>query len=258
VRRPLIGVTTYHRDRAGAAGATGGGRERFHLPAAYVDAVRAVGGLPVLLPPGDDRPGEILESLDGLVLCGGGDIDPALFGGPTGHAAQYSTCAERDGFELALLREALARRTPVLAICRGLQVLNVALGGDLHVHLPDVVGDSVMHRVSRERHSVHPVRLEPGSRLAALFGALLLDVPSWHHQAVARLGAGLRAVAWADDGTIEAVEVEDRPEVLAVQWHPELHAHEVASPQRRLFEALVARSRGQDAAAGRNPGASSA
>jgi putative glutamine amidotransferase len=232
VRRPLIGVTTYHRERSG--------RERYHVPASYVDAVRDGGGLPVLLPPGDPHPDEILESLDGLVLCGGGDIDPAFFGGPTGHEAQYSTCAERDGFELALVRGALARRTPLLAICRGLQVLNVALGGDLHVHLPDVVGERVVHRVSREAHTLHPVRIEPGCALAAVLGPGAHEVASWHHQAIDRLGEGLRAVAWAEDGTVEAVELAGRPEVLAVQWHPELQAAEAGSPQRRLFQALVA------------------
>jgi putative glutamine amidotransferase len=234
-RRPLIGITTYHRERSG--------RERFHLPAAYVDAVRLGGGLPVLLPPGDPQPDEILASLDGLVLCGGGDIDPALFGGVSGHEAVYSTCSERDGFELALVRDALARRTPLLAICRGLQVLNVALGGDLHVHLPDVVGDSVAHRVSREQHNLHPVRIETGCALAAVLGAGALDVASWHHQAIDRLGEGLRPVAWAADGTVEAVELAGRPEVLAVQWHPELQAADPESPQRRLFEALVAGAR---------------
>jgi putative glutamine amidotransferase len=235
MRRPLIGVTTYHRERSG--------RERFQVPAAYVDAVRLVGGLPVLLPPGEASPEELLASLDGLVLCGGGDIDPALFGGASGHEALYSTCAERDGFELALVREALARRTPLLAICRGLQVLNVALGGDLHLHLPDVVGEQVVHRISREQHTLHPVRVEPDSRLAAVLGAAELEVASWHHQAIHRLGAGLRAVAWAEDGTVEAVELAERPEVLAVQWHPELQAAEPGSPQRLLFASLVERAR---------------
>jgi putative glutamine amidotransferase len=126
-------------------------------------------------------------------------------------------------------------------------VLNVALGGDLHVHLPDVVGEAVPHRISRERHTYHPVRIEPTSRIARVLDRVEIEVPSWHHQAVARLGEGLRAVAWAEDGTIEAVELPERPEMLAVQWHPELHAHEAASPHRRLFEALVerARQRGQ-------------
>lgn len=234
MRRPLIGITTYHRERSG--------RERFHVPAAYVDGVRLAGGLPVLLPPGDPHPDEILASLDGLVLCGGGDIDPALFGGTRGHDAQYATCSERDGFELALVREALARRTPMLAICRGLQVLNVALGGDLHVHLPDVVGERVVHRLAQDRHTLHPVELEPGCTLAGILGAARLEVASWHHQAIDRLGEGLRVVARAEDGTVEAVELPGRPEVLAVQWHPELQAAEPGSPQLRLFAALVAQA----------------
>jgi putative glutamine amidotransferase len=120
-----------------------------------------------------------------------------------------------------------------------MQVLNVALGGDLHVHLPDVVGEAVVHRTSRERHAYHPVRIERDSRLAAVLSGVEIEVPSWHHQAVARLGSGLRAVAWAQDGTIEAVELPDRPQVLAVQWHPELHASEADSPHRRLFAELI-------------------
>jgi putative glutamine amidotransferase len=233
-RRPLIGITTYHRDR--------GERERFHVPAAYVDAVRLEGGLPVLLPPGDARPDEILDSIDGLLLCGGGDIDPARFGGRDGHEAQYATCSERDGFELALAREALERRMPLLAICRGLQVLNVLRGGDLHVHLPDVVGVRVIHRLAQDRHTMHPVRIEPASRLAAVLGTSAVEVASWHHQAVDRLGEGLRAVAWAEDGTIEAVELADHPEVLSVQWHPELQVADGGSPHRRLFRTLVQRA----------------
>ena len=225
----------YHRER--------GGRPRFHVPASYVDAVRAVGGLPLLLPPGEVRPGELLEAVEGLVLCGGGDIDPAHFGGRAGHEAQYATCAERDSFELDLIGEALARALPTLAICRGMQILNVALGGALHVHLPDVVGEAVSHRVSRERHTYHQVRLAPDSHLAGLLGGSEARVASWHHQAVERLGAGLRAVAWAADGTVEAVELPGRPELLAVQWHPELQVEEPDSGQRRLFQDLVERAR---------------
>ena len=235
MRKPFVGITSYHRD--------GSDRPRFAVPAAYVDAVRGVGGRPVLLPPGDEDPATLLDRLDAVVLCGGGDIDPARFGGATDHGALYSTCAERDAFELALVEECLRRATPTLAICRGLQVLNVARGGDLHVHLPDVVGESVPHRVSRDSHTHHEVRIDPGSRLAALLGGDPLSVASWHHQAVDRLGAGLRAVAWAEDGTIEAVEVLDAPAVIAVQWHPELQVREPDGRQRRLFEALIALGR---------------
>lgn len=244
MRRPLIGITTYHRERDD--------RPRFMVPASYVDAVRAAGGRPVLLPPGDEDPAALVEDVDGVMLCGGGDLDPALFGGPDGHHAQYATCPERDVFELALARECLAREIPTLAICRGLQVLNVALDGDLHVHLPDVVGEHVPHRFSQHRHTHHPVRIDPDSRLAALLGASEVVVASWHHQAIDRLGRGLRAVAWAEDGTIEAVELPERPGVLAVQWHPELQVGEPDGRQRRLFEQVVALAR--ERAASRKPG----
>ncbi len=228
--RPLVGVTTYHREIDE--------RARFHLPSAYVDAVRAGGGLPVLLTPGEERPAELLESLDALVFSGGGDLDPAHFGGDD-HPDSYFICEERDAFELQLMRAALERETPILAICRGSQVLNVALGGSLHSHLEDVVGDAILHRESQTCHSYHPVKLDPESRLAALLGAAeLAEVASWHHQAVDRLGAGLRAVAWAPDGTVEALELSEAPRLLAVQWHPELQI-ELGSPQRMLFEAIV-------------------
>jgi putative glutamine amidotransferase len=242
-RRPLIGITTYHRDR--------GERHRYQVPAAYVDAVRLSGALPVLLPPGEASPHELLEAIDGLILCGGGDIDPVRFGGRSGHSAQYATCAERDDFEFALVRASLDRGLPLLAICRGLQVLNVALGGDLHVHLSDVVGEQVPHRLSQDRHTLHPVRLDPESRLAALLGAASVEVASWHHQAVDRLGEGLRAVAWAEDGTIEAVELDGRADVLAVQWHPELQVAEEGSPHRRLFRELAERAGTRGAGPGR-------
>jgi putative glutamine amidotransferase len=228
--RPRIGITTYPR--------AGRDRLRFSLPSAYVDAVRGAGGLALLLPPGEERPEDLLEGLDGLVFGGGGDLDPALFGAEP-HAAHYGIDRERDAFELVLMRDALERRLPLLGICRGLQVLNVLRGGTLHAHLPEAVGEGVDHRESQERHTHHPVRLEPGSRLAAIYGAERLTIASWHHQAVQDVGRDLRPVAWAPDGTIEALEDPARPEVLAVQWHPEL---ELApeSPQRQLLGAFVA------------------
>jgi putative glutamine amidotransferase len=233
VRRPLIGITTYHRDR--------GDRHRFQLPTAYVDAVRAAGGAPLLLPPGDAHPVRLLDPLQGVVFAGGGDVHPARFGAGT-HAASYSMCDERDAFELALMEGALERGLPTLAICRGAQVLNVLRGGDLIAHLPDHVGEAVAHRVSRERHTRHAVRLAPGSRLAAIYGAERLEVASWHHQAVGRLGSGLAAVAWSEDGVVEALELEGAPALLAVQWHPELDSAE-GSPEGRLFASFLASAR---------------
>jgi putative glutamine amidotransferase len=228
--RPIVGVTTYHREIEE--------RPRFCLPSAYVDAVRGAGGIPVLLPPGEERPAELLERLDALVFAGGGDLDPVHFGGDD-HPRSYFICEERDAFELQLMRAALERETPTLAICRGSQVLNVALGGSLHSHLEDVVGDAILHRESQTCHSHHPVKLDPHTRLAAVLGATeLAEVASWHHQAVDRLGAGLRAIAWAPDGTVEALELSEAPQLLAVQWHPELQI-ELGSPHRRLFEAIV-------------------
>ena len=231
--RPLIGISTYHRETAG--------RSRFSLPTAYVDALRAADGLGVLLTPGEAEPEELLERLDGIVLSGGGDLDPASYGGDA-HARTYSVSPERDALELALLRGALERGLPTLAICRGMQVLNVALGGNLHVHLPDVVGEAVVHRRSQTEAAAHPVRLERGSRLAERLGAAeLAAVPSWHHQALDRLGSGLRPVAWAPDGVVEAVELPDAPRLIAVQWHPELAG--AAAEGRGLFAALVASAR---------------
>jgi len=201
-----------------------------------VDAVRGAGGLPLLLPPGDEAAEEILGHLDGVVFTGGGDIHPRRFGGDH-HPHHYSICDERDECELRLIRAALEAELPTFTICRGTQVLNVALGGDLHGHLPDVVGDDVAHRESRDRHILHRVVVAPGSRLAEVLGTRDLEVASWHHQAVHRLGEGLRAVAWADDATVEALELEGAPWLLAVQWHPELQLDQ--GPQRRLFAAFV-------------------
>ncbi|MBW2240814.1 MAG: gamma-glutamyl-gamma-aminobutyrate hydrolase family protein [Deltaproteobacteria bacterium] len=225
---PWIGVTTYHRERDG--------RSRFTLPDAYVEGIRRAGGEPVLLVPGAPAPASLLDRLDGLVMTGGGDLHPDTLG-TTAHGHMYSMCEERDRFELALVRSALARSLPTLAICRGLQVLNVALGGDIHSHLPDEVGEEVAHRKSQTEPTDHPVQLEAGTALATLFGCEALPgVASWHHQAVRRLGEGLRPAAYATDGTVEALVLDGAAWLQAVQWHPEL---ELESVQARLFRALV-------------------
>jgi putative glutamine amidotransferase len=214
VPRRWIGITTYRREREG--------RERVTLPTAYVDAVRAVGAIAVLLAPGEQAPDQLLARLDGLVLSGGGDIDPDV-SGAAGHQTVYGACRERDEFEIALACAALAQGLPTLAICRGLQIVNVARGGTLHAHLPDVVGDGVEHRASQSEAATHPVRLAADSALAAaLETEALPSVPSWHHQAIDRPGEGVRPVAWAADGVIEAIELTDAPALIAIQWHPEL------------------------------------
>ena len=223
--RPLIGLTTYGRDTSG----------RFSLPACYVDAVRRAGGSALMLAPGDDC---ALAALCGLVLAGGGDLDPALYGGKR-HPTVYMTDSERDDTELSLIRTAIERGLPTLCICRGLQVLNVALGGTLVPHLPDRVGLRVAHRVPPRNPAWHGVDVEPDTRLADIIGPHPTSGASWHHQAVDRLGRGLRVTARAPDGTIEAVELPDHPFLVAVQWHPEITARDQPDHQA-LFDALVA------------------
>jgi putative glutamine amidotransferase len=201
------------------------------LPASYSRAVVRAGGVPMILPPATEEAVEtLLDGLHGLVVAGGADVDPETYGAvrdpKTGPAR-----TERDGWEFALTRAALARNLPVLAICRGMQVLNVVLGGDLIQHLPDVVG-SDEHCPTVGVHGRHPVTVAETSRLHGVLGATT-SVPTYHHQAVDRLGAGLTAVAWAADGLVEAVEYADSDWVFGVQWHPEVAEGEP------LFEAFV-------------------
>lgn len=167
-RMPVIGITTYHRTDKGD----------FHLPGAYIDAVQRANGLPVLLPPTSGNLMHLLDRLDGLIFAGGGDIDPALYGG-THHPTVYLVDAERDAFELALAEAVLAANLPVLGICRGMQVLNVATGGDLVLHVPDHYGDHLLHRLDNPRRPIeHRVQLSPHSRLFAAVGAPEMAVVS--------------------------------------------------------------------------------
>jgi putative glutamine amidotransferase len=224
--RPLIGITSY------VAQARWGSWE---LPAAlvplgYVNAVAAAGGRPVVLPPVLDGAAETLTALDALILCGGPDLDPAVYGQdrlPT----TTPIAPERDAAELRLLRAALEQELPVLGVCRGMQLINVAYGGGLVQHLPDVVGHHG-HRTRAGAFDLHPIELAPSSRTGAILGARA-EVHSGHHQGVATVGAGLAAVAWAADGSVEAVEDPARRFVIGVLWHPE-EGHD-----GRLFDALV-------------------
>jgi gamma-glutamyl-gamma-aminobutyrate hydrolase PuuD len=208
----------------------------------YVASVEQAGG-EVRVLDFDESPDEVVRQIDGLVLTGGGDVDPALYGEPR-HASVQDAEPGRDRFEIDLTRRAVAADLPILAICRGAQVLNVARGGSLHQHVPDVSDGSVAHRQTESgRATTHPIRIEAGSRLADIVGPGDLDVNAFHHQAVDRLGRGLRAVAWASDGIVEGIEGDGDALYLGVQWHVETLTH--FPRHARLFEALV------DAASGR-------
>jgi putative glutamine amidotransferase len=229
MRAPLIAITTYPAD-AEAAG-------RVNLPPEYVDCVRRAGGRALLVPPGDTDPSGLLDAVDGLVLTGGGDIDPARWGGGE-HPTVYMTDDARDDLELELARLAVEREVPTFAICRGVQVLNVALGGTLHLHVPDTFGLSVTHRLPPREPVPHRVSVESSSELARILGSTEIEPMSWHHQSIDRLGRGLRLAAVAPDGVVEAVEHESHPCLIAVQWHPELTAA-IDRAQAALFETFV-------------------
>jgi putative glutamine amidotransferase len=204
----------------------------------YMRAVELAGGLPVVLPPlASERVAPLVEQLAGICLSGGPDLAPAGYGAPPDpHLGPTEPAL--DEFELRVAEHADRLGLPILGICRGSQALNVARGGTLHQHLPDVTDGSVEHRQTEPGHvATHPVRIEPGSRLAQILGADETDVNSFHHQAVAGLGRGLHAVAWAPDGTIEGVEGDEERLVLGVQWHAE---GLVGRPEHlALFETLV-------------------
>jgi putative glutamine amidotransferase len=231
---PLIGISAYcERARWGVWDV-----QAMVLPRRYADRVAAAGGIPVLLPP---VPGieDALGRLDGLLLSGGGDIDPARYDASPAPETT-SVREERDTAEFALLNAAEQRHLPILGICRGMQVINVARGGTLHQHLPDVVGHDG-HAPVAGAFGAHTVRVAPGSSLAQILGrdeaGLSIDTPTHHHQGVDKLGGGLTATAWAEDGTVEAFELEagaDGSFLVAVQWHPE------AGDDPSLFRAFVA------------------
>ncbi len=230
---PLIGLTSYGRTAD----------NRYTLPAEYLDAVRRAGGVPILIAPGEPRWETALESVDALVLTGGGDIDPIRYAGRR-HDTNYGVDPERDVLELALGRKVIDSGLPVLGICRGAQILNVVQGGKLIEHIPDEFGETVLHRAPPREPVRHSVTLKASSRLAHILGLQELHVTSWHHQALRGAAKGFEAVAHAADGTIEAIEMPGHPWLVAVQWHPELTA--ATDPlQQRLFDALVASGRGE-------------
>jgi putative glutamine amidotransferase len=233
--RPVLGLTTYLQQ---AQTGVWDVRASF-LPAIYVEGLTAAGGIATLLPPQpfDDTAIErVLDGLDGLVLTGGRDVDPAAYGQP-GHRATDEPARDRDAWEFALLHGALARGLPVLGICRGAQVLNVALGGTLHQHLPDALGHT-RHQAGNAVFSTSQVRTVPGTRLAGLVGETS-QVQCYHHQGIAELAPALVISATdTSDGVIEAVELPGETFCVAVQWHPEERLDDL-----RLFAGVVAAAR---------------
>ena len=228
--RPVIGITAYaEQARWGVWEAPAA-----LIPLAYVHAIERAGGRPLLVPPSEDGIEETLAVLDGLLFSGGSDIDPDTYGAEA-HPETNGVRPERDQAELALLEAALARDMPVLAVCRGSQVLNVALGGDLVQHLPEVVGHE-RHKHTPGVFADHDVDVLPGTKLQALVGDHA-PVKSHHHQGYGRIGEGLRAAARAEDGTVEAIEDTERRFALGVLWHPE------EGEDAALFQALVAEAR---------------
>jgi putative glutamine amidotransferase len=225
VGKPVVGITTYLTPAAWGAWQL----DAALVPASYVRAVTRAGGVPLLVPPGAAYE-ETLDSVDGLIFSGGSDLDPELYG-EQAHPETDGWVRERDDFELGLMQAALARDVPLLAICRGSQVLNVALGGDLEQHVPDRVQTN-LHKETPGVFAEHDVAVLEGTRLASILGDRA-DVKSHHHQGYGELGSGLREAARAPDGTVEALEDPTRRFALGVLWHPE-EGEDLA-----LFEALV-------------------
>ncbi len=208
------------------------------LPIGYARAVQAAGGIAAMLPPDGaaaEAPDELLDRLDALILGGGADVDPARYGAEREPQTGRSN-PDRDRFEIALARRAQERYLPLLGVCRGMQILNVAAGGSLEQHLPDRLGHD-QHRPMPGSWSEHEVRLEPGSLAAGAAGAERLSVKTHHHQGIGELGHGFKATGWTtDDDTAEAIEQPEHGFTLGVLWHPE------EDPDDRVIASLVRRA----------------
>lgn len=228
--RPVIGITSYAEEIRWGVWT----EDAALVPLAYVRAVEHAGGRPLVVPPSEDGLEETLDALDGVIFSGGGDLDPELYGAEP-HDETDMPRTERDAAELRLLEAALDRDMPVLAICRGSQLLNVARGGDLEQHLPETVGHE-QHRHDPGSFSDHDVKVAAGSRLGGLLGDRA-PVKSHHHQGYGRIGSGLREVAWAEDGVVEGLEDSDKRFALGVLWHPE------EGEDFALFQGLVDEAR---------------
>lgn len=254
VPRPLIAVTTSEVRTSETVRATPQGEPPQHemaLGLKYLYAIEAAGGIPVVVPPLlVDSLDSLLSRVAGVCLSGGPDLDPESYG-ERRHARIGPTESQLDVFELALTRAADVRHLPILGICRGLQVLNVARGGTLHQHLPDVVGSRINHRQGEPGEQLtHWVALAPLSRVSQILARRRTKVNSFHHQAVATLGKGLLVTGRASDGTVESLEASDREFVLGVQWHAECLIDR--SAQAALFREFVDAARRFDKPAARS------
>jgi putative glutamine amidotransferase len=242
--KPLIGITPSLSTDVMPHGTF----ERFTIASTYVDAVALAGGIPLVLPPQDDNVGSLLGAIDGLLLSGGADLDPSRYGDETVHPTTYGVSALRDRFELELVEAAIVQDVPLFAICRGIQVLNVALGGTLIQDVADQYSPQLQHSqhdAAIEKDEIgHWVDLATDSALATIYGAERIGVNSFHHQAVRDVAPGLVPIARSEDGLIEAVMLRHKRLVLGVQWHPEMMIHRHPAhlePFRTLVNAAVAR-----------------
>ena len=236
--KPIIGLTTCGRNERPLKNEYYD--DFYYIPADYVDAVRRAGGVPILLPPGESDWQRWLDATDGVIVIGGADVNPARYGGNTEHPNLTSLDLERDESELALVKLLVdTPEQPMLCVCRGMQVLNVAMGGTLHEHIPDMVEEDI-HRSEEGYWAVQPLKAE--GQLADVMGSAEVATYSGHHQAVKDVATGLEVVAEADDGVIEALRVADHPWALAVQWHPEKSAG-TDPTQQRIFDQLVEQAR---------------
>ena len=237
---PIIGITTYGRYEKRFE--TKYYEDFYTIPADYVDAVRRAGGVPILLPPGEPNWEAWLGVIDGLIVSGGSDLQPKHYNGDTEHPDLTRHDPARDETELSLAKTILEEvATPTLFICRGMQVLNVAAGGSLHEHIPDIRTEDI-HRNEEGGWAVQPVDVESASLLHEVMGTETAATYSSHHQAVKDVGDGLTVSSTAPDGIIEALEKSEHPWLVAVQWHPEKSAAEDES-QQRLFDKLVQASK---------------
>lgn len=229
--KPLIGITTYN-------GKSASGNSIAAVQHTYVQAVVQAGGIPVLIPsilPEDDLQ-ELYSHLQGILFSGGGDISLKYFDGEN-HPRISDVDENRDVTELALLRRSVQNGKPILAICRGVQVMNVALGGTLYTHIPDQVNNALHHDNDKFPVLVHPVNVDETSRAAEIFGETLLHVNSLHHQGLKDIAPGLQVVGYAPDGVAEVVELAGHPYAVGVQWHPEWLTDQPV--MRRLFKSFV-------------------